>query len=139
MMTFSQIDTFYSESRSFLSAGRILARREASLLASSVVLVIVGPLLLLTHTIVLPSRGLLTDVLNLTMSLTRFGPAFAITLLSSPLASATSLFLKVMEFLRTLVPLLEWLMFFTIVVTVWWPALKRWRRAPRAQSFTVTI
>jgi hypothetical protein len=110
-------------------------KREASVLAGSVFLVIVDSLLLMTHRIVLPSRGALTDTLNLTISLTRFGPAFAITLLSSSLTSVMALLLSVTEFLRTLEPWLELLMFLITALT----ALGRRWSALRAQSLSVIV
>jgi len=79
-----------------------MIRHEASLLASSVFLVIVYSLLVMTHTMVLPSRGPLVDTLDLITSLR--SPAIAGTLLYSSLRSVTSLFLSLTEFLKAWEP-----------------------------------
>jgi hypothetical protein len=79
-----------------------MIRHEASLLASSVFLVIVYSLLMMTHTMVLPSRGPLADTLNLITSLR--SPAIAATLLYSSLRSVASLFLNLTEFLKAWEP-----------------------------------
>ena len=110
--------------------------REASLLTGSVFLVLVSSLLLMMHRIVLPTRSVLADTLNLTISLTRLGPNFAIALLSSSLRPAMALFLSVTEFLNdTLNPWLELLALLIPAII----ALRRWWSALRPQSLSVIV
>ena len=99
-------------------------QNKSTRLASSVFVVILYSMLL-THTVVLPSRGPLVDTLNLTTSLRN--PAIAASLLYSSLASVISLFWSLTEFLKKWEP---WSQLLLLVaadavkrVWRWWGAL----------------